>query len=920
MPTGETGSNVKGQRRWPLRLISLGVIAAALATILLVAVPWHAWHHPAVDARYVGLDTNLMYVDPRGEGSAPGLVRTAADSATLIALPSSQPSIQLVTTPLAFSFDFDVRVVNVQGAIEPVRICVGNQVTATAYCLIFGPPPERAIYVEKNGQNRTLLVNKVGNYLEGVTYHLQVARANVIKQVGVLLRGDDQGPISGNSLLLQGGRTRPTYGDVVSDYMPVRAGATYVYTAMVKPLTGYDAFKLNVSWFDGKKKYLGFANDWQSTQKLTGWTAEGFKAVAPKGARLAQVHLASGDYTQTLFAAVSMREESQPSVELLKNGAFTNGRAGWLVLDKPNTSLEIIQPRPTDIQLVETPSDFPDLFAYLRQYLSVSAQASTGTATTSLEHFTLVLPSQRWAAAKIDDPNGPLATIVLVAISALLALSALLLGLRRRWHTDWLARTRRRLATQLALPKGSLLLGTTALAAYFLLNGLLFQVGTMPFDMISQKVWAYVGVHSGVPDMYYRPLVSTSLAPIWNGLPRNEPGFEYGAVTAYYYAVVGWIYQAFLVGREGFQVNSFSLEFLIKAFNVLFGLADGILVYMILRRLGTSVNGALVSSSLLIFNPAVWFTMSIWGQIETVAIFFILVSLWLAEGGRALLAWVFLALAVLTKPQMVVIAPVIAVVYLRRFPFWRTIVAAAWAVVVGFAIVAPLAIAISPSIPVDVVARVASVFGSGVDPSANSVGGDGYDIWPLITNLTAHQTGLARFGVPSTNQFLRGLSYDAVSNLLWIGLFAIVTILILGLRRIRAMPQGVFPLLALAMLGFLMFKTGMVSRYFIYALPLLILCRRSMPLALYYSIISVFTLTVFVSVYGAFTYETYSVPWAAPLLHIDHNAISRAIFNLYTSDWFISFAVLTNVLVLFVLLGAAAMAAIQTFRMRPVVA
>jgi hypothetical protein len=142
---------------------------------------------------------------------------------------------------------------------------------------------------------------------------------------------------------------------------------------MVKRLSGTDNFKVNVFWSDAKHRDLGFNNDWQSVQTPSRWTKAGFSAVAPNGAKFARVHLASGDGTETLFAGISMRDQSQPGIELLPNGGFTNGPTGWAIVDKPNMPLEIIAPRPTDVQVVETAADFPDLFAYFRQYLSVSA-------------------------------------------------------------------------------------------------------------------------------------------------------------------------------------------------------------------------------------------------------------------------------------------------------------------------------------------------------------------------------------------------------------------------------------------------------------------------------------------------------------------------------------------------------------------
>ena len=74
----------------------------------------------------------------------------------------------------------------------------------------------------------------------------------------------------------------------------------------------------------------------------------------------------------------------------------------------------------------------------------------------------------------------------------------------------------------------------------------------------------------------------------------------------------------------------------------------------------------LAAAAAYALNPGVIFNSAFWGQHDAVWGLFIILSLWLLHRGRPELSWVFLMLAVLTKPQAIPFVPLVLTV-----SFWQ---------------------------------------------------------------------------------------------------------------------------------------------------------------------------------------------------------------------------------------------------------
>jgi len=103
----------------------------------------------------------------------------------------------------------------------------------------------------------------------------------------------------------------------------------------------------------------------------------------------------------------------------------------------------------------------------------------------------------------------------------------------------------------------------------------------------------------------------------------------------------------------------------IKLIPTLFDLATSSIIYIFVRK-QASFKLSLVATALYAFNPAVIFNGAIWGQLDAVYTFFIVLSLMLALKSKPKLSVAVLALAILTKPQAIAIAPLIALLIYKK--------------------------------------------------------------------------------------------------------------------------------------------------------------------------------------------------------------------------------------------------------------
>jgi hypothetical protein len=527
---------------------------------------------------------------------------------------------------------------------------------------------------------------------------------------------------------------------------------------------------------------------------------------------------------------------------------------------------------------------FPVILSTAQLSISASTTPGQGTGHAVLRNYSLTLPHQRSWASRVDDPTERFILLVLAVGGLLLVVFAAATHRPADAISRWLRGVSSVRVSRLAV-------GATAL--YLVGNALLFPLGGHPFDMGGEKLWAYVARAYGIAQLYYVPNF-ISVTTTWHGVPLIESAFPYEPVSGYLSTAIGWIASLLFSGGAPTGPGDARLEYLIKAVNVLVGLADAAVIYLIAQKIGFGRRWSAIATGLFLFNPAVWFSMSVWGQTHVFSLFFVLLAVLMAEKNLPVGAWLALIAGSLTRPQMLVFGLLLGIVFLRRFAVKQNIAALSWTVVATFLILTPLTLATSPSLPIDILLHNVQVQEAGGNQVAlTTVSQDALSIWPLITYIAHGTSGLNRAFTPSAEVLVGSLTYQRLGQLLTIAALLIISSVLLFRKKAALQDGGYIPLIALGIASFLMLLTGILATHFLLALPFLLLCRRWMSATAYYFVAVVWTITTFVPMYGDMGVLISSLDY--PLLH---NAITSFFISLYSWDRFITVAVVANILAL----------------------
>ncbi|HEY7130776.1 MAG TPA: hypothetical protein VH440_00925, partial [Candidatus Limnocylindrales bacterium] len=126
----------------------------------------------------------------------------------------------------------------------------------------------------------------------------------------------------------------------------------------------------------------------------------------------------------------------------------------------------------------------------------------------------------------------------------------------------------------------------------------------------------------------------------------------------------GYLYVLWLVGLVGQQLGG--IGDLIKVPPILADLALAWLAWSMARELGVGKRAALVGAALVVFNPVTWFDSVLWGQVDSVGVVFLLLGIRELWRDRPERAAIWTVIAALIKPQLAILAPIVAVVTIRR--------------------------------------------------------------------------------------------------------------------------------------------------------------------------------------------------------------------------------------------------------------
>ena len=123
-----------------------------------------------------------------------------------------------------------------------------------------------------------------------------------------------------------------------------------------------------------------------------------------------------------------------------------------------------------------------------------------------------------------------------------------------------------------------------------------------------------------------------------------------------------YLYVLYIVGmfREvlGLDFLSPMLNFITFLPAMVFDLLIGVLIFRETAKHTKSETFPLVAAALWVFNPSIILISSIWGQVESVFVFILFLSLINLRSGKLLPSYILFGLAILTKPQSLFLGPV----------------------------------------------------------------------------------------------------------------------------------------------------------------------------------------------------------------------------------------------------------------------
>lgn len=218
-------------------------------------------------------------------------------------------------------------------------------------------------------------------------------------------------------------------------------------------------------------------------------------------------------------------------------------------------------------------------------------------------------------------------------------------------------------------------------------------------------------------------------------------------------------------------------------------LTAGLLAWIVWRR---SPKIGILTAGLYVFNPAVWYVSAVWGQTDSIYTLLLVVCVLTLDQRRVLSAWALYALALGTKIQAIVLAPLLAIWSLAKHGMRGLLVGLAIASMIGAGLSAPWLLAGNG----DDLARLYTT-----PPEMRTVV-SAYNFWYLILggNLLVSS---------EAEPTILTLSYREIGN----GMFAALALLIVGLALRRKVTESLAMTAAMLTLSLFLVMTQMHERH-----------------------------------------------------------------------------------------------------------
>ncbi len=157
---------------------------------------------------------------------------------------------------------------------------------------------------------------------------------------------------------------------------------------------------------------------------------------------------------------------------------------------------------------------------------------------------------------------------------------------------------------------------------------------------------------------WFNTAAEHGIRPFYTVVWQNVGWIDYPPFNVYIFWAFGSLAKA--VSTYGISIVN-----IVKLVPNLFDLATGLLIYVFVRK-QASFKLALMATALYTFNPAVIYNAAVWGQFDAIYTFFLILSLILALKSKPKLSATAFAIGLLTKPQGIALAPLVAFLIYKK--------------------------------------------------------------------------------------------------------------------------------------------------------------------------------------------------------------------------------------------------------------
>ena len=310
------------------------------------------------------------------------------------------------------------------------------------------------------------------------------------------------------------------------------------------------------------------------------------------------------------------------------------------------------------------------------------------------------------------------------------------------------------------------------------------------------------------------------------------------------------------------------LAALMKIPAILTDLGVAYIVYLFAKKIvPKNIKTQMIGVSLILFNPAFIFNSALWGQIDSIPIFFVLLSIYfLLYTKWSVISATMFTLALLVKPTALIFLPIYILLFIKKFGFKRSIMSLFIINIIFYFFFLPFMRGKNILYPYET--YIGKILAA---QSLPYVTNGAFNFWVLITGFK---------GIKDIAPFFLNVSYRLFGYMVVgvINIFAILCFI-----RSKKITEDFFMALFVTAFAAFLFLTKMHERYSL--LPLVFLLLFSLKKTKFFTLFILLSMISFINHYHN---------WAVPRIEF--------IMKIIDSMPFVYFISLMNVVIFFYLL------------------